>query len=57
MTTRDPDALRIQKWAANGDVQTPEDRGLDRDVGWPGDFSQPGDGSRPGKSSTSFSEK
>ena len=38
---RDPDALRIEKWAANGDVQTPEDRGLDRDVGWPADFSQP----------------
>ena len=39
---RDSDALKIQKWAANGDVQTPEDRGLDRAVGWPADYSQPG---------------
>ena len=32
---RDSDALKIEKWAANGDVQTPEDRGLTRDTGWP----------------------
>ena len=39
---RDSDALKIRKWAANGDVQTPEDRGLNRAVGWPADYSQPG---------------
>ena len=39
---RDADALRIRKWAVSGDVQTPEDRQLDRSVGWPADFSQPG---------------
>ena len=39
---RDSDALKIQKWAANGDVQTPEGRGLDRAIGWPADYSQPG---------------
>ena len=40
--SRDSDALQIEKWAATGDVQTPEDRGLDRSIGWPADFSQPG---------------
>ena len=39
---RDADALKIEKWAAAGDVQDPEERGLDRSVGWPADYSQPG---------------
>ena len=40
---RDSDALKMEKWAAeSGDVQTPEDRGLTRSIGWPADFSQPG---------------
>ena len=39
---RDADALRISKWAATGDVQTPEDRGLTRAIGWPADFATPG---------------
>ena len=39
---RDADALLIRKWAATGDVQTPEDRGLTRTIGWPADFATPG---------------
>ena len=39
---RDADALLIRKWAATGDVETPEDRGLTRTLGWPADFSVPG---------------
>ena len=39
---RDADALKIEKWAAAGDVQDPEERDLDRSVGWPADYSQPG---------------
>ena len=39
---RDSDALKIEKWAANGDVQTPEDGGLDRSTGWDATYSQPG---------------
>ena len=39
---RDTDALKIEKWAETGDVQTPEDRGLTRSAGWPADYSQPG---------------
>ena len=36
---RDSDALLIRKWASNGDVQTPEDRGLTRSLGWPADYA------------------
>lgn len=40
---RDADALNlITKWAGTGDVQTPEDAGLDRAEGWPVAYSQPG---------------
>ena len=39
---RDWDALKIEKWAANGDVQDPEDGGLDRSTGWDATYSQPG---------------
>lgn len=42
MTTRDPDALQIQKWAATGDVATPESTGLTRATGWPLSYSQVG---------------
>ena len=37
---RDPDSLRIQKWAADGDVATPESVGLVRATGWPASYSQ-----------------
>ena len=43
---RDPDALKISKWAATGDVEDPEDGGLVRSVGWDVHHSQPG-GSLP----------
>ena len=43
---RDPDALKIGKWAATGDVEDPEDGGLDRSTGWDATYSQPG-GSLP----------
>ena len=43
---RDADSLRIRKWAADGNVTTPEDAGLDRSLGWTSDYSQPG-GSLP----------
>ena len=43
---RDPDALKISKWAATGDVQDPEDGGIDRSIGWDISYSQPG-GSLP----------
>ena len=39
---RDPDALKIQKWAATGDVEDPEDGGIVRKVGWDATYSQPG---------------
>ncbi len=39
---RDADALKIQKWAATGDVQDPEDGGLSRSTGWDATYSQPG---------------
>ena len=39
---RDADALLIRKWAATGDVATPESQGLDRSVGWPVSYSQAG---------------
>ena len=39
---RDADALKIQKWAATGDVQDPEDGGLSRSVGWDATYSQLG---------------
>ena len=39
---RDADALKIEKWAATGDVQDPEDGGLSRSIGWDATFSQPG---------------
>ena len=40
--SRDPDALNVEKWAANGDVSTPESEGLDRATGWPASYSQAG---------------
>ena len=43
---RDPDALKISKWAASGDVEDPEDGSIDRDIGWDASYSQPG-GSLP----------
>ena len=43
---RDPDALKISKWAATGDVEDPEDGGIDRSIGWDISYSQPG-GSLP----------
>ena len=43
---RDPDALKIRKWAASGDVEDPEDGGVDRATGWDASHSQPG-GSLP----------
>ena len=43
---RDTDALKIEKWAASGDVQDPEDGGVDRATGWDATHSQPG-GSLP----------
>ena len=43
---RDPDALKISKWAATGDVEDPEDGGIDRSIGWDISHSQPG-GSLP----------
>ena len=39
---RDSDALKIEKWAAGGDVADPEDRSIDRDVGWGTTYSTPG---------------
>jgi len=42
MTTRDQDAIQIEKWAATGDVETPENNGLTRSVGWPSSYSQVG---------------
>ena len=38
---RDADALKIEKWAATGNVATPESQGLVRAVGWPSSYSQP----------------
>ena len=43
---RDPDALKMSKWAATGDVEDPEDGGIDRSIGWDIRHSQPG-GSLP----------
>ena len=43
---RDPDALKIGKWAATGDVEDPEDGGIDWSIGWDISHSQPG-GSLP----------
>ena len=43
---RDAAALKIQKWAATGDVQDPEDDGLNRSTGFDATYSQPG-GSLP----------
>ena len=43
---RDPDALKISKWAASGDVEDPEDGGVERTTGWDASYSQPG-GSLP----------
>ena len=31
--SRDADALKIEKWAAMGDVQDPEEVGIDREFG------------------------
>ena len=39
---RDPDALKIGKWAATGDVEDPKDVGIDRSIGWDASYSQPG---------------
>ena len=43
---RDPDALKMSKWAATGDVEDPEDGGIYRSIGWDISHSQPG-GSLP----------
>ena len=44
---RDADALlAVAKWAANGDVATPEEAGLVRTTGWPATYSATG-GPRP----------
>ncbi len=43
---RDTDALKIEKWAASGDVEDPEDGGMTRSAGWDATYSQPG-GSLP----------
>lgn len=44
-TTRDPDALKIRKWADTGDRTDPDDAtlspALDRAIGWPQSFSDP----------------
>lgn len=45
---RDTDALRIEKWAATGDRQTPEAAGLTRTAGWTAAYSTPG-GSAPAR--------
>ena len=45
--TRDSDALQIEKWAASGDVATPESQGLTRASGWPVAYSQAGSGKTP----------
>ena len=39
---RDTDALKIRKWAENGDVENPEDGAVDRSTGWDATYSQPG---------------
>ncbi len=39
---RDSDALKIEKWAAAGDVQDPEDGGVTRSSGWDATYSQAG---------------
>ena len=39
---RDSDSLLIRKWAASGDVATPESQGLVRATGWPVSYSQAG---------------
>ena len=39
---RDTDALKLEKWAASGDVQDPEDGGVNRSTGWDATYSQPG---------------
>ena len=41
-TPRDNDALQIRKWAATGDVATPESVGIDRAEGWDVQYSTPG---------------
>ena len=41
MATRDADAILIEKWAATGDVQTPESQNIPRTTGWTQDFSDP----------------
>ena len=41
-TPRDNDALQIRKWAATGDVATPESVGIDRAEGWDIQYSTPG---------------
>ncbi len=38
---RDADALLIEKWAADGTVQTPENAGVDRATGWDAIYSTP----------------
>ncbi len=39
---RDPDALKIRKWAESDDVEDPEDGGVNRATGWDASHSQPG---------------
>ena len=41
-TPRDNDALQIRKWAATGDVATPESVGITRAEGWDVQYSTPG---------------
>ena len=40
--SRDADAILIEKWAASGDIKTPEDDGLTRSTGWPSSYSDAG---------------
>ena len=39
---RDADSLKIEKWAANGNVVDPATEGIDRAEGWGVDYSTPG---------------
>ena len=39
MVSRDSDALIVEKWAATGDVETPESVGLTVATGWPASYS------------------
>ena len=39
---RDPDSLKIRKWAENGNVADPSTVGITRSDGWGTDYSAPG---------------